>query len=168
MGVGADLSTFCGDLEVNNRSSISDRYELITRRVNLECWNSDPRLNHSLYAGSYGRHTAIGSTRAIRHATSDSAACSPCSIIDVPCLRIVDAGQLPQVALKAALQGPVCEHRDRGSNLRPCPTVNAMISGSPPQLLHVRFEQPAERSMGWAYPARSRSRAESTVSRRNQ
>ena len=43
MGVGADLSTFCGDLEVNNRSSISDRYELITRRprpISLRKWHA--------------------------------------------------------------------------------------------------------------------------------
>ncbi|MGF1612345.1 MAG: hypothetical protein ACFCVA_00145 [Gammaproteobacteria bacterium] len=53
MGVGEDFSAFCGNLAVTNRSSISDRYELITRRFNLEFWNSDSRLNHSLYTGSY-------------------------------------------------------------------------------------------------------------------
>lgn len=62
MGVGEDFSAFCGNLAITNRGSISDRYELITRRFNLEFWNSDSRLNHSLYTGSYGRHTAIGST----------------------------------------------------------------------------------------------------------
>jgi hypothetical protein len=62
MGVAEDFSAFCGSLAVTNRGSISDRYELITRRFNLEFWNSDSRLNHSLYTGSYGRHTAIGST----------------------------------------------------------------------------------------------------------
>lgn len=62
MGVGEDFGAFCGNLAITNRGSISDRYELITRRFNLEFWNSDSRLNHSLYTGSYGRHTAIGST----------------------------------------------------------------------------------------------------------
>ena len=62
MAVGEDFGTFCGSLAVTNRSSISDRYELMTRRFNLEFWNSDSRVNHSIYAGSYGRHTATGST----------------------------------------------------------------------------------------------------------
>lgn len=36
MGVGEDFGIFCGNLAVTNRSSISDRYELITRRFNFE------------------------------------------------------------------------------------------------------------------------------------
>lgn len=62
MGVGEDFGTFCGNLAVTNRGSISDRYELITRRFNLEFWNADSRVNHSIYAGSYGRNTATGAT----------------------------------------------------------------------------------------------------------
>lgn len=62
MGVGEDFSTFYNNLAVTNRGSISDRYELITRRFNLEFWNSDSRVNHSIYAGSYGRSTATGGT----------------------------------------------------------------------------------------------------------
>ena len=61
MGVGEDFSAFCGNLVINNRSSISDRYELITRRFNIEFWKQGSRINHSLYTGSYGRNTAIGS-----------------------------------------------------------------------------------------------------------
>jgi hypothetical protein len=33
MGVGEDFSNFSGNLAVTNHSSISDRYELITRGV---------------------------------------------------------------------------------------------------------------------------------------
>jgi hypothetical protein len=40
MGVGEDFGTFCGNLAVTNRSSISDRYELITRRFDLKFWNT--------------------------------------------------------------------------------------------------------------------------------
>ena len=62
MGVGEDFGTFCSNLAVTNRSSISDRYELITRRFNLDFWNVDSKTYHSIYAGSYGRNTATGST----------------------------------------------------------------------------------------------------------
>jgi hypothetical protein len=62
MGVGEDFKTFCGNLAVTNRDSISSRYELITRRFNLEYWNTDSRTNHSIYAGSFGRNTATGKT----------------------------------------------------------------------------------------------------------
>ena len=62
MGVGEDFGTFCSNLSVTNRSSISDRYELITRRFNLEFWNLDSKLYHSIYTGSYGRNTATGAT----------------------------------------------------------------------------------------------------------
>ena len=41
------------------RSSISERYELLTRRLNLEFWNTDSRTGHSFYTGSYGRGTAV-------------------------------------------------------------------------------------------------------------
>ena len=59
MGVGEDFRTFCGNLTINNASSISTRYKLITRRLNLEYWNTDSNTSHSFYAGSYGRGTAI-------------------------------------------------------------------------------------------------------------
>jgi len=63
MGVGEDFQTLCANLAVSSaaRRSISDRYELITRRLNLEYWNTDSRTAHSFYTGSYGRGTAIGS-----------------------------------------------------------------------------------------------------------
>lgn len=59
MGVGEDFRALCSNLAVINRDSISERYELITRRFNLEFWGSDSRQDHSIYAGSYGRYTAI-------------------------------------------------------------------------------------------------------------
>jgi len=62
MGVGEDFKTFCGNLSISNRSSISNRFELITRRFNMEFWDSESRTNHSIYAGSFGRNTATGKT----------------------------------------------------------------------------------------------------------
>lgn len=62
MGVAEDFNTLCTNLAVQNRASISDRYELITRRFNLEFWDTDSKQSHSIYAGSYGRNTATGLT----------------------------------------------------------------------------------------------------------
>lgn len=59
MGVGENFQAFCGNLTINNRTSIGNRYQLITRRLNLDFWNQDSKTNHSLYVGSYGRGTAI-------------------------------------------------------------------------------------------------------------
>lgn len=60
MTVADDFRSFCGTLSVTNRSTIGDRYGLITRRLNLEFWDSDSKILHSFYTGSYGRRTAIG------------------------------------------------------------------------------------------------------------
>lgn len=62
MGVGEDFSTFCTNIAVDDRDSIAQRYRLITRRLNLEYWDSDSDTNHSFYLGSYGRGTATGLT----------------------------------------------------------------------------------------------------------
>jgi hypothetical protein len=64
MGVGDDFRILCANLAVSagTRSTISDRYNLITRRLNLEFWNTDSYTAHSIYTGSYGRNTAIGRT----------------------------------------------------------------------------------------------------------
>lgn len=59
MGVGEDFQTFCNNLTVNNVSDISSRYKAITKRLNLDFWNSDSDSYHSFYVGSYGRGTAI-------------------------------------------------------------------------------------------------------------
>lgn len=59
MGVGEDFRKFCGELTVNDRGTIADRYQLITRRLNLDFWDLDSKTQHSFYVGSYGRGTAI-------------------------------------------------------------------------------------------------------------
>lgn len=41
------------------RALISKRYRAITKAVNLEFWNIQSELQHSIYVGSYGRGTAI-------------------------------------------------------------------------------------------------------------
>ena len=60
MGVGDDFKQFCDTLVVSNRETIGSRYGLITRRLNLEFWDTDSHSAHSFYTGSYGRNTAIG------------------------------------------------------------------------------------------------------------
>ncbi|MGY1409365.1 SMODS domain-containing nucleotidyltransferase [Luteimonas sp. A611] len=64
MGVAADFQSLCNGLAIPNdrRSKVSERYELMTRRLNLEYWDSDSRTQHSIYAGSYGRGTATSRT----------------------------------------------------------------------------------------------------------
>jgi len=62
MGIGEDFKTFCGTLVIANRDTIAARGGSITRRLNLDFWNSDSRDDHSLYTGSYGRGTAIGTS----------------------------------------------------------------------------------------------------------
>jgi len=59
MGVGEDFQGFCSNLTINNRSTISSRYKAITKRLNLDFWDSASDMTHSLYVGSYGRGTAI-------------------------------------------------------------------------------------------------------------
>ena len=44
------------------RDLVSQRYRRITRAVNVEFWNSDSEIAHSLYVGSYGRGTAINTS----------------------------------------------------------------------------------------------------------
>src|SRR2546430_14084611 len=62
MGVGEDFREFVSNLAIRDRESISTRYQLITRRLNLEFWDTDSHTSHSFYTGSYGRGTAIGLT----------------------------------------------------------------------------------------------------------
>lgn len=62
MGVAEDFKTLCANLAITKRATISDRYELITRRLNLEFWDTDSRTYHSIQAGSYGRGTATAKT----------------------------------------------------------------------------------------------------------
>ena len=53
------FSTFCSNLQVRDRGTISLRYKNITRRLNTDFWSTDSEVAHSLYVGSYGRNTAI-------------------------------------------------------------------------------------------------------------
>lgn len=61
MGIGEDFQLFCSRLAIatEKRSSISRRYELITRRLNIDFRSSDSSTQNSFYVGSYGRGTAI-------------------------------------------------------------------------------------------------------------
>lgn len=60
MGLGEWFSEFCGNLQVKDGGTISDRYRTITRRLNIDYWNTTSEIAHSLYVGSYGRNTANG------------------------------------------------------------------------------------------------------------
>jgi hypothetical protein len=62
MGIGEDFHTFCATLVISRRDVIADRYAQITKRLNLDYWNSDSYTYHSFYTGSYGRGTAIDTT----------------------------------------------------------------------------------------------------------
>ena len=59
MGLADWFSTFCSNIQVQNRGTISARYKSITLRLNKDFWSSDSDTTHSLYVGSYGRNTAI-------------------------------------------------------------------------------------------------------------
>jgi hypothetical protein len=61
VGVGEYFQGFCNNLtiESSTRSTISDRYKLITRGLNIEFYDSDSDTYNSRYVGSYGRGTAI-------------------------------------------------------------------------------------------------------------
>ena len=59
MGLADWFSTFCTNIQIKSRDSISIRYKRITRRLNLDFWNTESEDAHSLYVGSYGRNTAI-------------------------------------------------------------------------------------------------------------
>lgn len=61
MSVTENFSTFCSNLKMNDDtvSKIQYRYKQITKRINIEYWNSSSETTHSLYVGSYGRGTEI-------------------------------------------------------------------------------------------------------------
>lgn len=60
MGVAEDFAVFRQNYIISKDtiSSIGRRYRTITRRLNLDFWNTDSETSHSLYVGSYGRDTA--------------------------------------------------------------------------------------------------------------
>lgn len=61
MGLGEWFQLFCDNLKVTKAQTISDRYHAITRRLNTDFWDTTSDSSHGLYAGSYGRNTAIDS-----------------------------------------------------------------------------------------------------------
>src|SRR5437763_2127541 len=59
MGLAEWFETFCTNVRVTNTETISARYRQITQRLNTDFWDTTSDTSHSLYAGSYGRNTAI-------------------------------------------------------------------------------------------------------------
>jgi hypothetical protein len=53
------FAEFCGKLQVQDGGTISYRYKEITKRLNTDYWETTSDTSLSLYAGSYGRGTAI-------------------------------------------------------------------------------------------------------------
>lgn len=53
--MGEDFRDFSALLTVNDRGTIAERYQLITRRLNLEFRDADSRTANSFYAGPYDR-----------------------------------------------------------------------------------------------------------------
>lgn len=61
MSVSENFSTFCSNLRMSSDtvSKIQQRYQKITKRINLDYWGNQSETAHSLYVGSYGRGTEI-------------------------------------------------------------------------------------------------------------
>lgn len=58
--LGTRFRSFCNKLSVKNRSLISYRCGLITRRLNQRFWKVESTTSNRVYGGSYGRNTATG------------------------------------------------------------------------------------------------------------
>lgn len=61
MSVSDYFSEFCKNLKMSDTvvSNIQSRYKQITKRINIDYYNSTSDTSHSLYVGSYGRGTEI-------------------------------------------------------------------------------------------------------------
>lgn len=61
MSIATKFQSFCSDIRISGTvaADVSYRYKRITRQLNQDFWGSDSETSHSLYAGSYGRDTAI-------------------------------------------------------------------------------------------------------------
>ena len=59
--VGNGFKKFHNNIYMNSITvdAVRRRYKSITKRINLEYWNSESETNNSLYSGSYGRGTEI-------------------------------------------------------------------------------------------------------------
>ena len=55
------FENFCKDIRISedDNEKIINRYHQITKRINIDYYNSNSDTNHSLYIGSYGRDTEI-------------------------------------------------------------------------------------------------------------
>lgn len=64
MTIPSLFEQFCKNLKMGDSTinTIRDRYQRVTKCINLYYWNSDSIYNHSLYVGSYGRDTEIWSS----------------------------------------------------------------------------------------------------------
>jgi hypothetical protein len=60
MGVADEFYNFRNNYNIGSEliSSIAQRYQRITTRLNSDFWNTNSSSAHSLYVGSYGRDTA--------------------------------------------------------------------------------------------------------------
>lgn len=61
MSVSENFSSFCSNLDMSDATieKIQNRYKRITKRINLEYWDTTSETSHSWYVGSYGRDTEI-------------------------------------------------------------------------------------------------------------
>lgn len=61
MSVSYNFNVFCSNLKMSNSTvnTIQNRYHQITKRINLDYYNSSSDTKNSLYVGSYGRGTEI-------------------------------------------------------------------------------------------------------------
>ncbi|QNK88344.1 nucleotidyltransferase [Sporosarcina sp. resist] len=61
MSVSTNFQTFCTNLRMANETTdkIQIRYRQITKRINIDYWDSTSETSYSLYVGSYGRGTEI-------------------------------------------------------------------------------------------------------------
>ena len=64
MSIGQKFTRFCDKIKIDkdDLENISDRYHKITKRINIDFWNSNSDVSHSLYVGSFGRDTEIFSS----------------------------------------------------------------------------------------------------------
>lgn len=61
MSVSDYFNTFCNNLKMSDTtvSKIQNRYRQITKRINIDYYNSSSETSNSLYVGSYGRGSEI-------------------------------------------------------------------------------------------------------------
>ena len=58
MGLADWFTTFCDNIQVQDKNRIATPYKNITKRLNKDFWDTTSDTSHSLYVGSYGRNTA--------------------------------------------------------------------------------------------------------------